>query len=76
MMLLRYIVVWLIQAVLFGLGIGLAGLTAHLFGPIMAETFNVDELVPTALIFFAVAGALGWFGNRFWPTDWMHNPLL
>ena len=36
-----------------------------------------DPLRPfPALIFFAVAAALGWIGNRFWPEDWMYNPLL
>jgi len=30
MMLLRDMMVWIIQAVLFGIGIGFAGLTAHL----------------------------------------------
>jgi hypothetical protein len=44
--------------------------------PIIGQAFAIDELIPTALIFFTVAAALGWFGNRFWPEDWMHNPLL
>ena len=72
----RAIVIWIVQAVLFGIGIGTAGLTAHMFGPIMAEVFNIDEAIPTSLIFFAVAASLGWFGSRFWPEDWWHNPLL
>ena len=56
---------------------GVAGLTAHhLIGPPIAGAVNIDELIPTALIFFAVAAALGWIGNRFWPEDWMYNPLL
>ena len=33
-------------------------------------------LIPTAIVFFAVAAGLGWIGNRFWPEDGMHNPLL
>ena len=76
MLLFRAIVIWIVQALLFGIGIGTAGLTAHMFGPIMAEVFSIDELIPTALIFFAVAATLAWFGSRFWPEDWMHNPLL
>ena len=76
MMLLRDIAIWIVQAVLFGIGIGIAGLTAHLTGPLLAAAFAIDELIPTAIVFFAVAAALGWLGNRFWPDDWMHNPLL
>jgi hypothetical protein len=76
MMLLRELAIWTIQAVLFGIGIGIAGLTAHLAGPLLAAAFAIDELIPTAIIFFAVAGTLGWLGNRLWPEDWMHNPLL
>ena len=68
--------IWIIQAVLFGIGIGIAGLTAHLAGPLLAATFAIDELIPTAVVFFAVAAALGWLGNRLWPDDWMYNPLL
>ncbi|WP_143039821.1 MULTISPECIES: hypothetical protein [Bradyrhizobium] len=37
---------------------------------------DIDELIPSAIIFFAVAAALGWIGNKFWPEDWIHNPLL
>ena len=76
MMMFRALVIWTVQALLFGIGIGTAGLSAHLFGPIIAEVFSIDELIPTALIFFAVTAALGWFGNRFWPEDWLYNPLL
>ena len=74
MMLLRDIAIWTVQAVLFGIGIGIAGLTAHLAGPLLAAAFAIDELIPTAIVFFAVAAALGWLGNRFWPDDWMYNP--
>ena len=76
MMLLRDIAIWTVQAVLFGIGIGIAGLTAHLTGPLLAAAFAIDELIPTAIVFFAVAAALGWFGNRLRPDDWMYNPLL
>ena len=76
MMLFRDIAIWIVQAVFFGIGIGIAGLTAHLIGPLIAAAFNIDELIPTALVFFAVAAAFGWIGNRFWPEDWMYNPLL
>ena len=75
-MLLRDMMVWIIQAVLFGIGIGFAGLTAHLAGPLLAAVFAIDELIPTAIVFFAVAALLGWIGNRFWPEDWLYNPLL
>ena len=76
MILLRDIAIWIVQAVLFGIGIGIAGLTAHLAGPLLAAAFAVDELIPTAIVFFAVAATLGWLGNRFRPEDWMYNPLL
>jgi hypothetical protein len=76
MMLLRDMMVWIIQAVLFGIGIGFAGLMAHLAGPLLATAFAIDELIPTAVVFFAVAAVLGWIGNRFWPEDWLYNPLL
>jgi len=76
MMALRDIMIWIIQAVLFGIGIGFAGLTAHLAGPLLATAFAIDELIPTAIVSFAVVAVLGWFGNRFWPEDWMYNPLL
>jgi hypothetical protein len=68
--------IWIIQAVLFGIGIGFAGLTAHLAGPLLATAFAIDELIPTAIIFFVVVAVLGWFESRFWPEDWMYNPLL
>jgi hypothetical protein len=76
MMALRDILIWIIQAVLFGIGIGIALLTAHLAGPLLATAFAIDELIPTAIVFFAVVAVLGWFGNRFWPEEWMYNPLL
>jgi hypothetical protein len=73
---LREIMIWIVQAVLFGIGIGFAGLMAHLAGPLLAAAFAIDELIPTAIVFFAVAAGLGWIGNRFWPEDWLCNPLL
>jgi hypothetical protein len=76
MMALREIMIWIIQAVLVGIGIGFAGLTAHLAGPLLAAAFAIDELIPTAIVFFAVTAGLGWIGNRFWPEDWLYNPLL
>jgi hypothetical protein len=76
MTLLGNIAIWTIQAVLFCIGIGLAGLAAHLAGPPMATVLNTDELIPSAIVFFAAAAGLGWIGNRFWPEDWMNNPLL
>ena len=68
--------IWVIQAVLFGLGIGFAMLTAYLAGPLLAKAFAIHELIPTAIVFFAVAAGLGWIGNRFWPEEWLCNPLL
>jgi len=76
MMLFRALVIWTVQVLLFAIGMGVAGLFAHLFGPIMAEVFSIDELIPSALIFFVVAAALGWIGNKFWPEDRWYNPLL
>ncbi|SDP47627.1 hypothetical protein [Afipia sp. GAS231] len=76
MMTLQAIAIWLVQALLFLVGIGTAGLAAHLGGPLIAGAFNVDDLIPSAIIFFAVAAALGWIGNKFWPEDWLYNPFL
>jgi hypothetical protein len=76
MMTLQTIAIWLIQAALFFTGICAAGLAANVGGPLIAGAFNIDELIPSAIIFFAVAAALGWIGNKFWPEDWIHNPLL
>ena len=76
MILLRDIAIWIVQAVLFGIGIGIAGLTAHLAGPLLAAAFAVDELNPTANVFFSVAATHRWLGNRFRPHRWMYNPLL
>lgn len=75
-MALRDIMIWIVQAVLFGIGIGVALLTAHLAGPLLATAFAIDELIPTAIVFFAMAAGLGWIGNRFWPEQWMYNPLI
>ena len=41
-MLLRDIAIWIVQAVLFGIGIGVAGLTAHLAGPLLAAFFAIE----------------------------------
>jgi hypothetical protein len=76
MILFRAIVIWTIQVVLFGIGIGFAGLTAHLVGPLLAAAFAIDELIPTAIVFFAAAAGLSWIGHKFWPEEWMYNPLL
>ncbi len=76
MITLHTIAIWLIQAVLFFIGIVTAGLAAHLGGPLIAGAFNVDDLIPSAIIFFAMAAALGWIGNKLWPEDWIHNPFL
>jgi hypothetical protein len=76
MLALRDLLIWIIQAVLFGIGIGIALLTAHVADPLLATAFAIDELIPTAIVFFAVVAVLGWFGNRFWTEEWMYNPLL
>ena len=76
MMLLRTLVIWTIQAVLFGVGIGTAGLAAHLLGPLLGRALAVDELIPSALVFFTAAAGLGWGGSKYWPEDWTYNPLL
>lgn len=67
---------WLVQAALFGIGIGIAGLAAHLIGPLLATAFAIHELIPTAIVFFAVAATLGWIGNKCWPETWLYTPLL
>ena len=76
MMLFRTLLIWTAQAVLFGIGIGIAGLAAHLIGPLVASAFAIDELIPSAVAFFAAAAGLGWLGNKYWPDDWTYNPLL
>ena len=58
------------------IGISVAGLAAHLGGALVAWAFNIDELIPSAAIFFAAAALIGWIGNRFWPENWLYNPLL
>ena len=73
---LQAIVIWIVQAILFVIGMGTAGLAAHLGGALIAEVFDVDALIPSAGIFFIVAAALGWAGNRLWPEDWLYNPFL
>jgi hypothetical protein len=76
MMILREITIWICQVVLFLIGISVAGLAAHLGGALVAWAFNIDELIPSAVIFFEAAALIGWIGNRFWPENWMYNPLL
>ena len=73
---LQAIVIWIVQAILFVIGMGTAGLAAHLGGDLVAEAYNIDALIPSAVIFFVVAAALGWVGNRLWPEDWLYNPFL
>ena len=76
MITLQTLAIWLIQAVRFLIGISTAGLAAHLGGPLIGSAFNIDELIPSAVIFFGVAALLGWIGNILWPGDWNHNPFL
>ena len=58
MMIVREIILLLYQAVLFGIGMGTAGLSAHLGGALIAGAFGVDDVIPAAVIFFAVAALL------------------
>ena len=76
MITLQTLAIWLIQGVVFLIGISTAGLAAHLGGPLIAGAFKVDELIPSAVIFFGFAAVLGWIGNKLWPEDWTHNPFL
>jgi hypothetical protein len=76
MMILREITIRICQLALFGIGMGIAGLSAHPGGDLVAWAFDINDIIPTAVIFFAVAAALGWGGNRFWPETWLYNPLL
>jgi hypothetical protein len=76
MMMLREIAILLYQAVLFCIAIGTAGLAAHLGGAFIAGALAIDELIPTAVIFFAVVALLGWIGDRVWPQTWMSYPML
>jgi hypothetical protein len=62
--------------VLFLIGIGTAGVAAHVGGPLIAGAFGIDELIPSAAIFLAVAAVLGWIGNKLWPEEWLYNPFL
>ena len=59
MMLFRALVIWTVQVLLFGIGIGVAGLTAHLIGPLIAGAVNIDELIPTALDLLRRGGGVG-----------------
>ncbi len=67
MMMLREIVILMYQGVLFLIGFGMAGLTAPLGGALVAGVFGIDDLIPSAVIFFAAMAVIGWIGNRFWP---------
>lgn len=73
MTIVREIVLLMYHTVLLGIGIGIAGLTAHLGGNLIAAAFGVDELVPSAVIFFAAAAVIGWIGDRIWPQGWLTN---
>ena len=71
MTIVREIVLLMYHTVLLGIGIGIAGLSAHLGGTLIAAAFGIDELHPSAVIFFAVAAAIGWIGDRIWPKEWL-----
>jgi hypothetical protein len=66
MMTLREIVIWICQIVLFTIGIGIAGLSAQLGGALVAWAFDINDIIPSAVIFFAATAAMGRVGNRFW----------
>lgn len=75
MMVFREIANLICQGLLFGIGIGAAGLAAHLGGGLIAAAFNVDALIPSAILFFAVLALIGWTVDRFWPETWTYNPF-
>ena len=68
MTIVREIVLLMYHTVLLGIGIGIAGLSAHLGGTLIAAAFRIDELLPSAV---AVAAAIGWIGDRIWPKEWL-----
>ena len=76
MMMLREIAIWIVQGILFLIGIGMAGLAAHLGGELVASVFDIDDSIPKTLMFFGAEALVVWAGNRFWPTSWLPNPLL
>jgi hypothetical protein len=76
MTILSEIVVWICQILFFCIGFGTAGLTAHLGGDLIAWAFDINELIPTAVIFFAAVALIGWTVDRIWPESWMYNPFL
>jgi hypothetical protein len=76
MTILSEIVVWICQILFFCIGFGAAGLTAHLGGDLIAWAFDINELIPTAVIFFAAVALIGWTVDRIWPESWMYNPFL
>ena len=73
MTILRDIVLLLYHTVLFAIAIVIAGLSAHFGGDLIAAAFGIDQLIPSAVIFFAVAALLGWIGDRIWPEPWLSN---
>ena len=76
MMMLRLIIIWIVQCLLFLIGIGIAQLCAELGSHLVVSAFHIDETLPKAVIFFGTAALLGWIGNRYWPEGWLSNPLL
>ncbi len=76
MAMLRLIIIWICQCLLFLLGIGLAQLSAELGSRLLVAAFHIDETLPKTVIFFGTAALLGWIGNRYWPEGWLSNPLL
>ncbi len=73
MTILRDIVLLLYHTVLFAIAIVIAGLSAHFGGDLIAAAFGIDQLIPSAVIFFAVAALLEWIGDRIWPEPWLSN---
>jgi hypothetical protein len=76
-MMMRQITIWICQCVLFAIGIAVAMLCAQVGGAAVAWTFvGIGETIPKAAIFFGSAALIALVGNRFWPEDWLNNPLL
>jgi hypothetical protein len=74
-MMMRLMLIWTFQCVLFVIGLAAAMLCAQ-FGEAIAWAFGIEELVPKAVIFFGSLAIVGLIGNRFWPEEWSGYWLL
>jgi hypothetical protein len=75
-MMMRLMLIWIFQCVLFVIGLVAAMLCAQFGAEAVAWAFGIDETVPKALIFFGSLAIVGLIGNRIWPEDWSVNWLL